>query len=701
MKERFYIKLIFAGLAFLCLLNTASGQSQTISVGVFEFQDESGAKLPAEFTQKIARELAQKMNAVHKDVLARPFNAATDVSLIKAMNVEQLGALGKQHGVKFIIRGGLLAASDDTSSGDASASVQLYADIVSVETSSIKSVRAEGSSGEKDKALQNAIGPLAELIHQAIISPAPENEQPQTPDDMSAESDPKDVDAAESDEELQQLIAQAETLVTDGSNGNAERLASLSESLATLKTALKSKATLLEAGKDTESADQKIAAQKEKLQAALSSLSQDESPGQSDHAQIEQPSGEKKNMLARINEYAGEALGIIQKIQEMRAALRSESKGDHQEGISEPDPTGEVPPPAMEPTEEISGVVTEMGEPVAGVTVTEPESGANATTDSDGSYALQGVAAGRLTNLVLTRSGRQLAKGRINLLRGRASIADFELKPKTNATTRPTLRIIPSTVQVARIKTRDAGVGVLKGTVQDAQGRPLPRALVNLKGFAIARTNSQGQYVIRGVPPGTHRLIVHRSGLKPKTEIVRVAAKKNIESKTQFVAADKIPKAKNQQPVLIRGTGNVARKAVAGNPDNNREGQPRNKIISTKETSPVQFRNNPPRGPVNNAKTGKPVFRGIEIRKGQLRGRVLDAKTSRPIPGAIVSLKGQRNITSDGQGFYAFDGLSAGAYQVIARKGDFLDNIASAVIRPGETTTTNIRLNPKPRTRFR
>ena len=455
MKERFYIKLIFASLAFCCLLNTASGQSQTVSVGVVEFQDESGAKLPAEFKQKIARELAQKLNAAHKDVLARPFNAATDSSSIKAMDVEQLGALGKQHGVKFIIRGGLLAAGDETSSGDASASVQLYADIVSVETSGIKSVRAEGSSSDKDKALQNAIGQLAELIHQAIISPAPESEQPQAPDDTSTESDPKDVDAAESDEELQQLIAQAETLVTDGANGNAERLASLSQSLATLKAALKSKATLLEAGKDTESADQKIAAQKEKLQAALSSLSQDESSGQSDDTQIEQPSGEKKNMLARINEYAGEALGIIQKIQEMRAALRSESKGDQQEGISEPDPTGEVPPPAMEPTEEISGVVTEMGEPVGGVTVTEPESGANATTDSDGSYALQGVAAGRLTNLVLTKSGRQLAKGRINLVRGRASIADFELKPKTTGTTRPTLRIIPSTVQVARIKTRD------------------------------------------------------------------------------------------------------------------------------------------------------------------------------------------------------------------------------------------------------
>jgi len=693
MKERFYIKLIFAGLAFLCLLNIAFGQSQTISVGVFEFRDESGAKLPAEFTQKIARELAQKLNAVHKDVLARPFNAATDASLIEAMNVEQLGALGKQHGVKFIIRGGLLAASNETSSGDASASVQLYADVVSVETSGIKSVRAEGIGSDKDKALQNAIGQLAELIHQAIISPAPENEQPQAPDDISTESDPKDVDAAESDEELQQLIAQAETLVTDGSNGNAERLASLSESLATLKAALKSKATLLEAGKDTESADQKIAAQKEKLQAALSSLSQDESSGQSDDTQIEQPSGEKKNMLARINEYAGEALGIIQKIQEMRAAFRSGSKGDHLEGVSEPDPAS----PAMEPTEEISGVVTEMGEPVGGVTVTEPESGANATTDSDGSYALQGVAAGRLTNLVLTRSGRQLAKGRINLVRGRASIADFELKPKTNGTTRPTLRIIPSTVQVARIKTRDGNVGVLKGTVQDAQGRPLPRALVNLKGFAIARTNSQGQYVIRGVPAGAHRLIVHRSGLRPKTEIVRVAAKKSSESKTQFAAADKIPKAKNRQPMLIRGTGNLARKTVAGN----REGQPRDKIISAKETPPAQFRNNPPRGPVNNSKTGKPVFRVIETRKGQLRGRVLDAKTSRPISGVIVSLKGQRNIISDNQGFYAFDGLSAGAYQVIARKGDFLDSIASTVIRPGETTTTNIRLNPKPRTRFR
>jgi 2C-methyl-D-erythritol 2,4-cyclodiphosphate synthase len=49
--------------------------------------------------------------------LARLLNAGTDASSVKAMTIEQLGALGKQNGIKFVVRG-VLEQAQDTSPAD-------------------------------------------------------------------------------------------------------------------------------------------------------------------------------------------------------------------------------------------------------------------------------------------------------------------------------------------------------------------------------------------------------------------------------------------------------------------------------------------------------------------------------------------------------------------------------------------------------
>ncbi len=902
-------KIVFIGLAFFGLpsvLNTpAFSQGQTITVGVLEFQDESGAAQRAEVAPEVARKLAQKLNAAYKDVLARHSNTATIATSIEAMTVEQLSALGKQQGVQFVVRGGLLPSGEADSSGETKAAIRLYADIVSVETLSSKSVRATGDSAEKDQALSSAIEQLAESIHKAIVSPVQEAAAPdESPQDTTGATDQPgnsqgsaDVDAAQTDEELQQLIAQAESLVADGSSVSGKRLSSLSKALESLKAALEAKATLLEEGKDATSADQEIARQKDILQNSLSSLVESEMPGAADangeqDEQGEQASGEKKNLLARIDGYAGETLSIIQKIQEMRAAFRGATGNSEQTETSGPDSTEdaplsteeapasteEAPPSTEESTEEISGVITEMGEPVANVTVTEPESGAKAETDSNGSYALEGIPAGRLAKLVVTKSGKQIATGQIDVARGQAGIADFEVSPKTAGRSQQALRIIPS---VARLKTAGGNVGVLKGVVKDAQGRPVKRALVRM-GRTLARSDSEGRYAFVNVPTGSHKLIVQRSGLKPRTEMVQVAAHKSSESKIQFGAADKIPKVRNQQTLLVRGTGTVLRgmvrdpqnhplpgakitllqqtsavsalsgprgsyllrdlkpgpyrvlvskaghkaiaqavilrtgvveprdfqlkkidspfveKALAARRSNSnlsvgeagrtnkqvkRESPPRIRINRVNEPYAIETRVGRLSGRVSDSTTGKPVSgatisilgrpraktdeegnysmsdapagsyqisirragfaeqqrrvvvlagnfaqenfalvaenahdnrsaarrpqlpaggaeirrvpaeRG-EIRKGQLSGRIVDARTGRPLPGAIVSVAGRRPVTSDRNGSYAFDDLAPGAYRVVARKPNFIDGLASLVVRSGETTTTQLRLMP-------
>jgi hypothetical protein len=904
------VATMFVGLAVFCLLfifqSGVSSQGETIRIGVLDFQNESGTQTAA--AKEIARKLAQQMNAAYKDVLVRPSNKATDATSIEAMTVEELSALGKEQGVQFVVRGGLLAAADETSSGEPS--IQLYADIVSVKASTIVSVRAAGNGADKDQALSSGIEHLAESIHQAIasiVSPSSAvsteataaNETAEVPPgDASLPEDSKDFAAAETDEELQQLIAQAESLIANGSSLSGKRLASLSEALESLKTALNNKVTLLEAGKDSASADQEISRQKEILQASVSAIAESEMPGASDVTDTTDPadttetdsgdqqtSGERTNLLARIGEYAGDTLNIIQKIQEIRAALRGSSESYEQsespgaDGTDGAVGTDDAASEAIEEsTEEISGVVTEMGEPVAGITVTEPESGVKAETDSNGAYALPGVTSGRLAKLVLTKNGKQIATGQIDVARHRSPIADFALNPKTGGTSKSALTIIPATVVVNQAKKGADNLAVFKGVVRDAQGRPAARALVRL-GSAMARTNTQGQYAFINFSPGAYKLTVQRSGSRPRTEMVQVAARKGGESRIQLTAADKIPNAANKQSLLVRGSGTAMRgqvvdpqkrplprakitvvqqtralsvltgprgnyllrdlkpgsyrvlvskagydstaqalilrvgegaprdfqlkktnspfieKALAGRRANrslspadvvktvkrvNRQDRPVSKVISAKEPAVIQIKSGRLRGRVSDSKTRKPVSdatifiegrpraktdgegnygvlelppgsyhvsvtragfseqaRAVnlltgnlaeenfamvaevgsdntsasrrtpptvgraEVRNGQLSGRIVNATTGRPVPGVFVSVAGGQTVTSDREGSFAFNDLAPGPYRLIARKRDFLDGIASLVIRPGETTRANLRLSAKPTNRVR
>ncbi len=804
MKRRFFTQLtaitIFAAAFALFWLwpiqkSIASNQGQTITLTILEFQDEQEAGAGSAVISGIANKLAQKLNDAHKDVLARRSNLATNSAAIQAMTVEQLRTLGKQQGVQFMVRGGLLPSGD-------SQSIQLYVDIISVEDFTTKPARASGDGADKNQALSNALDQLAELVYQAVSPTSeatPPTESSQEPG-ASAQSNSStdattEVAAAEADEELQQLIAQAESLVADGTSVSGERLITLNEALETLRTALRTKATLLEEGKDSISIDEVIANQKALLQESLSSIAEREMLGASTtpDEQDQQSNGEKKSLLSRINEFAGETLSIIQKIQEIRGALRSASA--EQTGDAGLEPTEES-------TEEISGVVTEMGEPLAGIIVTELESGASAETDSNGAYVLEGVPAGRMAKLVLVKGNKQKAMSHVDLPRGRAAVADFDLKSQTGGAFKSALRIIPATVRLARAK--EDNRGALKGVVRDAQGRPVGRALVRL-GRALARTDTAGHYVFLNVRPGAHEIVVHRPGSEPRAEMVQVAAQKTSELKIQLDPGEKTANARTRQPLIARGQGNMLRgvvldlqqrpltgakvtvvqqasavsvrvglrgdyllrdlkagsyrvlvskagyvstaltvtlKAGESKPHNfqlkktdsafieralarRRNNQTRSTAVKTDQgifrpekvtnakvpipsptpTQRTRAVNATVPIAINDKRIAPAVSRlptkAVEIRKGRLSGHVVDAKTGRPVSGALVSLSGRRTVLSDRNGSYAFDALAPGAYQVTVRKTEFLDVSTSLVLRPGETMTANLRLNPKPPARIR
>ncbi|HEV8370586.1 MAG TPA: carboxypeptidase regulatory-like domain-containing protein, partial [Pyrinomonadaceae bacterium] len=569
---------------------STSLQSQLVPIGILFFQDESGMNAPADLGQKIAKDLQQKLAINYKDVLPRMLNAGLDPSASAAMSVEQVVTLGKQHGVKFVVRGGLLAVTTENAGEETKIGVQLYASITSVESPGDTNVRAEGSGTQKgpvaelssvdlkaagfrnsalDQALSAATMQLATSIHDAItaaasttvanIKPAPDSSAGTTVETEAAQ-------AAAADQELQQLIAQAESTLGANPNSSTENINALRQALEGLKSALAEKASRLQENKDIGAADQEIATHKQEMQTALANLTAEASTGDTS-AQIQQPGGEKKSLLARIGDFAGEATSLLQKIQELRSTLRSLREDDSANQGAPQDPASPQDPGAQteETTGEVTGTVTQDGNPVEGAIVTGQEAGGSVTTDINGLFNLKGLTPGRLVQLTVAKNGRVIGRGQVEVLGGRAAIADFQTTSRADG--RIPVNAMPgvltSTIVGNRARTPGLSTGTLKGVVRDAIGRPVPFALVQLSDAGMARTNAQGQYSFVNVPVGIHQLTVRHSGMKPKSSQVTVAAQTSVEARTQFAAADTITR--DRQSLIQVSARTVLRGTVLDN----------------------------------------------------------------------------------------------------------------------------------------
>lgn len=630
-------------------------QGQLVSLGILVFQDDSGTNAPPELGQKLAQDLQQRLAVTYKDVLPRVLSTGVNASSVKTMTVEQIAALGKQNGVKFVVRGGVLALVVDPAGTETRINAQLYAEIISVEAASIvNTVRAEGAGAQTDKlaafstvevksdqfggsalgqALMTAVGQLTENIHQAVMTSATTQETTTQTVATATEADTAQTEAAAAadvDSELQQLIAQAESLLSSGANAGTETISAVQQSLEALKTALASKAGLLEQGQDTAQADQTIAQHKEELQATLNKLTEEAATSASTSTGDEQQSGEKKGFMTRINEFAGEALGLLQKIQEMRAALLGFSQ--EQSGQMAAEGT-----PYQESTEDVSGEVTEDGVPVADATVTDQDSGTSTQTDINGAYTLHGLMSGKLVKLLVSTKTQKKMSAHVQVFHGRANLADFQLSPKSaGAGTTSAYRILPSTVVVGK-GSNVAGTGVVRGVVVDAAGRPVPRAIVSLKGVAVARTNSQGQYVFLNVPAGVREVSVSQSGLKARAAQVKVMARKSSDANIKFGTADRIASLSTKGSLIQPGASTT------------------------------------------------------------LRGTVLD-NANRPLPGAKVSViqsNGVVSVFSGRDGSFELRNLKPTDYRLTVYKVGFESTSQSLALRSGSVERRDLKLKPQ------
>ncbi|MBI5711112.1 MAG: carboxypeptidase regulatory-like domain-containing protein [Candidatus Eisenbacteria bacterium] len=583
------------------------------TVAVLAFEDQSGTGAPAALGEKIARMLQQQLAAdpglLPKVIAAAPGNApAPDLTVI------QLAALGRDHAAQALVRGGLLRAGAEASGSEVATTVELYADVLQVAGGSLATVRGAGSATERaaggvrlwgagdvrsaafeqsaaGRALVAAVVDLAAAVQSALgaaqetepaaagpaeeVTGSAEGETPAGADE-SAQADAAE---AAADDELQQLVAQAEEVLNSGA-GSEQQAAALDQALQDLEAALQAKATALEKQEDAGAAVEQVATARAGLEAAVGAiLDQDAAAGEvagMGLAEMPASGAARADLLERANQLVDGTLGLLQKIQMLRAEL-SGSGGEQAQGAAEvapydesgygaaaPGPAAGVESggepfagvvPAEEESGEVEGVVEEQGQPVAGAVVTDEVTGESATTGPDGSYTLQGLLPGALARLRVVRGALRVGGGTVDVRAGRAAIADFALR--VGRVGRPDsagarARVMASAVAFAPAL-RDGGT--LRGVVRDAQGHPLPHALVRLDGRVAARTDARGAYTFTRVPAGDHQLAVQRSGLKLRSQRVRVEAHRRNESLVRYAAADAAPR--RMAHVVVRGAGTL------------------------------------------------------------------------------------------------------------------------------------------------
>jgi hypothetical protein len=771
MKNSAKVFILVACVLWLVTAGLLPAQAEVLSIGILPVQDESGVQVPPELLSRIGQDLKQKLTLSYQDIFAR---SVSGVSGVSALGVEQLAAIGKQQGVRYVLRGGFLSLLSEKSNEELSCNVALYAELITSDSGEIVTLRANGTGLDTNQAiadarnwdaynftgssfgqtalgqaLKTAIDQLAQQVHQAL---APSGQSPT--ETVSAEDQPQSPAGEESaasyetDQELQQLIAQAESLVASGA-ARGDDISSLQQELEGLLASLNNKVSLMEQGQDTTEVDQEIAQRKTELQNYIDASAQ-QALSQPPEDLPQQESGEVRSGISKLNELLGEALNCILKIQEINTAVQNFGEG--QSALPENTDLSEAP--IEEPTSDVSGVVADdYGNPVEGATVIDPQSGASAITDSSGSYVIPHIPSGRFATIKVVKAGQQLSSGKIQLQPGRMAFADWQIGAGGTAMKAQGIKILPANVIIASQKGAPATKsGTIKGIVRDHQGKPVPRALVMVKGLGMARTDSHGRYMFVNVPQGEYQVMVRKGAATVQNERVRVAAKKVVENKTIYKGTLLAAPAFGRQAVLVRSAGATLKGTIS---NKYRQPLPGTKVTAVtsggamsvfsdakgsyafknmkqgtyrllankagyQETSVNvslwgskseirDFMLEKSSAEIQKALTVKPATRfgstkvtprtasgrTVVTTNGQLFGVVRDARSGNPIANATVQVSGQNIVRTDRLGIYRISDVLPGTYRVVASHRDYQQEVKTVTIRANNASKEYFSLKGK------
>jgi protocatechuate 3,4-dioxygenase beta subunit len=200
------------------------------------------------------------------------------------------------------------------------------------------------------------------------------------------------------------------------------------------------------------------------------------------------------------------------------------------------------------------------------------------------------------------------------------------------------LQIIPSLV-ATRAPLSAANSGIVKGVIEDAQGRAVPRAIVNLRGLAVARTDSRGAYTFTRVPPGVHQLMAFKNGLKVRSEQIQVAPDRAVAARFKLAADPAASRRAADRPILSKASAEQS---------------------------------------------------------ATLRGIITDLGRQ-PIAGAKLRLSGAAtavSVRTQTDGSFELSGMRPGTYRLLAGKTGYADSSQTVTLVAGRSEQRQIRLTP-------
>lgn len=625
----------------------ADQTERRLQIVVLPFQDDGGSGASMELREWLAEDLSIALNRLATRIGSAKFNRLRDnfgnpVST-SDWDIRRFVVHGQKMGAQFIVRPGLL----NVAYGVTEIKVKAYAEVIFVAQAASRRVETLQASSLRDTSLatqpgwmnpraedyrnsrayrvfQQVIGALVMQIMQTIEAISFDAEPSEPPAEIPANdpaADPQaagnpsadDMGATEearnaaADEELQQLIAQAQECL-NGVKATNKQVEALIAALVNLKAALERKAQFLEGGNlaQAEQADQQIVEQRQQLQNAEAEIlpsPNDSASGSPIPDEQGQSAGGSRwdTWFTRITQAADFALNFIDRIRQMRAQYREISAAANPgAGLSPDDPLvegfetidgnlrreadstqGSLRPveqrflPAMlrrqtgergnairpvkaafngrlSPTAVEAGLSTGRYQPLVGAEVVEPVSGLSTRTNGSGYFSFRVPA--RSTRLIIKEGGREVAQVGISIVRGRGATADVTLRANSQSGATQSAMVLPSTVTASRER---SNVGTISGSVQDPLGRPVARLAVDLQGLAIARTDSQGKFTFTKVPAGVHRIAIQSRNGSPNYEAIRVAADRLTAKEFRFDPGNR--NAVPREAAFAMGAGTVIR----------------------------------------------------------------------------------------------------------------------------------------------
>lgn len=156
-------------------------------------------------------------------------------------------------------------------------------------------------------------------------------------------------------------------------------------------------------------------------------------------------------------------------------------------------------------------------EPIERAQVLVPALGLTTQTDEDGRYRLTGLH-GNTYVVVALLPGFRPDTARLTIGDGEVVLRDFVLRrPQVAApvVAEPTLApaLVPLTVREPEAGSRS--LRIVRGTVSDSAGRPVPEATVLVKEKAIAQTDSAGEFRVELPDRAAVALDIRRLGFRP------------------------------------------------------------------------------------------------------------------------------------------------------------------------------------------